>query len=80
MTKTDVYYANLSIDESGQYLMIQNVDFVNGMHPVDAVTNKAKLFQYKLDDITGFIYGANSTRFWMQRQAINEILARSKSI
>lgn len=44
ITKTDCYYANLSIDESGKYLLVQNIDYVNGMHPVDAVTNKAKLF------------------------------------
>lgn len=79
ITKSDCYYANLCVDNSGKYLQIQNVEYVNGMGPVQVITNKSKLFQYAIKDITGFIYGANSTRFWMQRQAINEIIANSKS-
>lgn len=80
MTSTDAYYANLCIDPSGEYLQLQNVEFGEGMGPVDTLTNKSKLFQYRLKDITGFLYGACSTRFWMFRSAINQIMASGKDI
>lgn len=43
---------------------------------IDTLTNKSKLFQYRLKDITGFIYGACSSRFSTFRNSINEILAQ----
>ena len=69
----------MCVDSTGKYLQIQNTDYVEGMSPVEVVTNKTKLWQFKLSDITGFIFGANSVRFWMQRQAINEIIATKRN-
>ena len=77
VTSTDSYYANMCVDQSGEYLQLQNVKFVEGMGAYDTVANKSKLFQYRLKDITGFLYGANSTRFWMFRNSINEIMAKT---
>ena len=80
MTSSNCYYANVCVDPSGQYLQIQNVEYVKGMGLLETVTNKSKLFQYKLNDITGFMYGACSTRFQMFKNSINEIIAQSDDI
>lgn len=79
ITNAHCYWANLCVDSTGKYLQIQNAEYVQGMSPAEVVQNKTKLWQFELSDITGFIFGANSVRFWMQRQAINEIISTKRN-